>query len=273
MCVCVFFIILLTYFDSKASTETYSKSRYRQRHRGLPSVFCSPKAVSKGGPNKPVVSSETGVCWLLRQKKQDNTEETVSSKQLQLQQSVQRLVACCLIRLQLPFPLKSSQQYYKCVIFKVWQEHKQRQEEWREKLLGWFWGQNKNNWLLEKVTVAQSHLQKIQIPHIHCTEAATNTPNTAAKQQPTNAHLNIKRPRLQRNRYENQVCTAWSLCRYSGRSAKDCLALEDSFCLELFKDMAKRSKATQRQFLLLHYFSCSMPLFKPAVNKQRKYWR
>lgn len=26
------------------------------------SVFCSPKAVSKGGPNKPVVSSETGVC-------------------------------------------------------------------------------------------------------------------------------------------------------------------------------------------------------------------
>lgn len=86
-CVFVFFIILLTYFDSKASTETYSKSRYRQRHRGLPSVFCSPKAVSKGGPNKPVVSSETGVCWLLRQKKQDNTEETVSSKQLQLQQS------------------------------------------------------------------------------------------------------------------------------------------------------------------------------------------
>lgn len=156
MCVCVFFIILLTYFDSKASTETYSKSRYRQRHRGLPSVFCSPKAVSKGGPNKPVVSSETGVCWLLRQKKQDNTEETVSSKQLQLQQSVQRLVACCLIRLQLPFPLKSSQQYYKCVIFKVWQEHKQRQEEWREKLLGWFWGQNKNNWLLEKVTVASA---------------------------------------------------------------------------------------------------------------------
>lgn len=147
-CVFVFFIILLTYFDSKASTETYSKSRYRQRHRGLPSVFCSPKAVSKGGPNKPVVSSETGVCWLLRQKKQDNTEETVSSKQLQLQQSVHRLVACRLIRLQLPFPLKSSQQYYKCVILKVWQEHKQRQEEWREKLMGWFWGQNKNNWLL-----------------------------------------------------------------------------------------------------------------------------
>lgn len=87
---CVFFIKLLTYFDSKASTETYSKSQNRHRGRGLPSVFCSPKAVSKGGPNKPVVSSETGVCWLLRQKKQDNTEETVSSyfsKQLQLQQS------------------------------------------------------------------------------------------------------------------------------------------------------------------------------------------
>lgn len=91
---CVFFIILLTYFDSKASTETYSKSRYRQRHRGLPSVFCSPKAVSKGGPNKPVVSSETGVCWLLRQKKQDNTEETVSSKQLQLQQSESAASRC-----------------------------------------------------------------------------------------------------------------------------------------------------------------------------------
>lgn len=26
------------------------------------SVFCSPKAVSKGGPNKAVVSSGTGVC-------------------------------------------------------------------------------------------------------------------------------------------------------------------------------------------------------------------
>lgn len=29
---------------------------------GGASVFCSPKAVSKGGPNKAVVSSETGVC-------------------------------------------------------------------------------------------------------------------------------------------------------------------------------------------------------------------
>lgn len=29
---------------------------------GGASVFCSPKAVSKGGPNKPVVSSGNAVC-------------------------------------------------------------------------------------------------------------------------------------------------------------------------------------------------------------------
>lgn len=34
----------------------------------LPSIFCSPKAVSRGGPNKAVESSLTGVCWLVKQK-------------------------------------------------------------------------------------------------------------------------------------------------------------------------------------------------------------
>lgn len=35
------------------------------------------------------------------------------------------------------------------------------------------------------------------------------------------------------------------VCRYSGRSAdslKDCLALEDSYCLELFNEMGKIKK-------------------------------
>lgn len=86
VCLCVFHHTANILWQQSINRNIF-KSRYRQRHRGLPSVFCSPKAVSKGGPNKPVVSSETGVCWLLRQKKQDNTEETVSSKQLQLQQS------------------------------------------------------------------------------------------------------------------------------------------------------------------------------------------
>lgn len=35
----------------------------------IPSVFCSPKAVSRGGPNKAVESSLTGVCWLMNQKR------------------------------------------------------------------------------------------------------------------------------------------------------------------------------------------------------------
>ena len=40
--------------------ETEDKATKMQEVQ-LPSVFCSPKAVSKGGPNKAVVSSETGV--------------------------------------------------------------------------------------------------------------------------------------------------------------------------------------------------------------------
>lgn len=44
----------------------------------LPSVFCSPKAVSKGGPNKAVVSSGTGVCCL-QQQWRNNTGNVISN--------------------------------------------------------------------------------------------------------------------------------------------------------------------------------------------------
>lgn len=44
----------------------------------LPSIFWSPKAVSKGGPNKFVVISEAGVCWLLQGEK--NKKQKTSTR-------------------------------------------------------------------------------------------------------------------------------------------------------------------------------------------------
>lgn len=73
---CYFKVMVLTIDKKKRKKPTpnartiwrYSK-KTRQTENCLPSIFGSPKDVSRGGPNKAVVSSETGVGWL-----QDRTE-------------------------------------------------------------------------------------------------------------------------------------------------------------------------------------------------------
>lgn len=47
---------------NRTRTTTKRDSIVNRERKGLPSIFGSPKVVSRGGPNKAVVSSETGVC-------------------------------------------------------------------------------------------------------------------------------------------------------------------------------------------------------------------
>lgn len=60
-----------------SKNPTTDTKTLRDKDGALPSFFGSPKAVSRGGPNKAVVSSETGVCGLLEQTK-DNMKEVAS---------------------------------------------------------------------------------------------------------------------------------------------------------------------------------------------------
>lgn len=72
------FTVLVSVLDKKRTLETTNninipkkqdqnnnknrQSVVNRERKALPSIFGSPKVVSRGGPNKAVVSSETGVC-------------------------------------------------------------------------------------------------------------------------------------------------------------------------------------------------------------------
>ena len=95
-----FFTVLLSLIEQQHSPQIYSENRHKYREEVLPSFFGSPKAVSRGGPNKAVVSSETGVCWLLKQKR-DNINKVIYLSILHKKNKTKQKIYLCLQKLTL----------------------------------------------------------------------------------------------------------------------------------------------------------------------------